>query len=56
MGVPQAFLPVQQCLRGLSAADLQAAAVKGCVKACLHGVRHKVTSRLHTDGCLHDHV
>lgn len=41
MEVPQAFLPVQQCLRGLSAMDLQATAVKGCVKACLRGARHK---------------
>ena len=43
MDVPQSHQPVQQCLLGLSAADLPAPLVKACTKACLHGARHKVT-------------
>jgi hypothetical protein len=44
MDVPQSHQPVQQCLLGLSAADLPASLVKACTKACLHGARHKVTA------------
>ena len=42
MDVPQSHQPVQQCLLGLSAADLAAPLVRACTKACLHGARHKV--------------
>lgn len=54
MDVPQSHQPVQQCLLGLSAADLTASLVKACTKACLHGARHKVTAsklRGNTSNC-----
>jgi hypothetical protein len=43
MQMPQAHLPVQQCLLGMSAASVPASLVKACIKACLHAVRNQVT-------------
>jgi hypothetical protein len=55
MDVPQSYQPVQQCLLGLSAADLPASLVKACAKACLHDARHKVTgSKWRGDTSKHD--